>query len=68
MDFAFASVVSTVDIEEGDVLTRDNIWLKRPGGGDFDASDYDSLIGLKAKHFVKSGTQLRRIHLSGVIN
>lgn len=68
MDFAFASVVSIRDIKQGELITQDNIWLKRPGGGDFSASDYDSLIGLKAKHSVKSGTQLRRSHLSTIIN
>lgn len=68
MAFAFASVVATNDIEKGDLITEDNIWLKRPGGGDFGASDYDSLIGLKVKHSVKSGMQIKRSHLSVIIN
>jgi N-acetylneuraminate synthase len=68
MAFAFASVVATSDIAKGDLITQDNIWLKRPGGGDFGASDYDSLIGLEVKHSVKSGTQIKRSHLSVIIN
>ncbi|MDD3288246.1 MAG: N-acetylneuraminate synthase family protein [Alphaproteobacteria bacterium] len=45
--FAFASVVAIKDLKPGDILSEENMWVRRPGGGDFTASDYDSLIGRK---------------------
>jgi len=62
--FAFSSVVSICDIEPGDVLSEQNIWLKRPGGGDFLARDYDLLIGKKSNTFVPRGQQLKRSDVS----
>jgi len=43
--FAFASVVTISNIKNGEVLSRDNIWVKRPGTGEIRAEMYDSLIG-----------------------
>jgi len=48
IDFAYASVVSIKNIEEGDLFTKDNLWVKRPGTGDFLADDYELLLGKKA--------------------
>lgn len=45
IDFAYASVVSVAPIGKGEALTRDNIWVKRPGTGAFLAGDYDDLLG-----------------------
>ena len=53
ISFAFASVVSIKDINQGETLTKDNIWLKRPGSGDFGVNDYYKLIGKKAKINIK---------------
>jgi N-acetylneuraminate synthase len=60
IDFAFASVVSTREIDQGELFTKDNIWLKRPNGGDFGPLDFDSLIGSKATQYIKSGIQIKR--------
>ena len=43
--FAFASVVAIRDINEGEKLTEQNLWVRRPGGGDYTAADYENLIG-----------------------
>ncbi|MFC4403537.1 N-acetylneuraminate synthase family protein [Gracilibacillus xinjiangensis] len=45
MDFAFSTVVTTKPIVNGDILTRDNIWVKRPGIGEIKAENYESIIG-----------------------
>ena len=45
IDFAFASVVSIQSIKKGDSFTTDNIWVKRPGTGDYLAESYEQLIG-----------------------
>jgi N-acetylneuraminate synthase len=58
--FAFASVVAIQDIPAGGVLGEDNVWLKRPSGGDFSAADFDGLIGKRAARAIVSGAQLSR--------
>jgi N-acetylneuraminate synthase len=58
--FAFASVVAIQDIAPGDVLSEDNIWVKRPGNGDFSAKDYESLIGKRAGSVIRRGFQIKK--------
>lgn len=48
IDFAFATVVSIKQISAGDVFTKDNIWVKRPGVGKIKAEDFNKIIGKKA--------------------
>lgn len=57
--FAFASVVAIADIAPGEALTEANIWVKRPGGGDFSALDYERLLGRVAATSIKRGYQLK---------
>jgi N-acetylneuraminate synthase len=57
--FAFASVVVVKPIEEGELLTPENIWVMRPGGGDFGPEHLKSLYGKKAKIGIKPGYQLK---------
>lgn len=61
--FAFASVVAIEDIAPGEVLSDKNIWLKRPGGGDFTALDYDSLLGKRARVGIRRGFQIKRVEI-----
>ncbi len=58
--FAFASVVAIEGIEPGQVLSERNIWLKRPGGGDFSVLDYENLLGRVAAAQVRRGFQLKK--------
>ncbi len=58
IDFAYSCVVSIGDIEAGEELTRDNIWVKRPGTGEIPAASFSSLIGRRARRRVASDTQL----------
>ena len=51
-DFAFASVVSIKNINKGEKLSKKNIWVKRPGLGDFLARDFKKLLGKKTKKFI----------------
>ena len=48
IDFAFASVVTIASISKGDVLTKENIWVKRPGTGPLFARDYEQVLGYRA--------------------
>jgi N-acetylneuraminate synthase len=61
--FAFASVVAIADIRKGELLSEKNIWVRRPGDGDFSAADYDSLIGKIAIADINMGEQLSKSHL-----
>lgn len=58
--FASASVVAIRDILPGQLLSEENIWLMRPGGGDFCVTDYESLLGRPVSEKVKKGYQLRK--------
>lgn len=58
--FAFASVVAIRDIEVGEVFTEDNIWVMRPGGGDFGVKDYDALLGRAAKEPIMRQHQITK--------
>jgi N-acetylneuraminate synthase len=48
MDFAFATVVTIAPIKAGETLTKQNLWVKRPGTGAIPAERYEMLLGKKA--------------------
>lgn len=53
--FAFSSVVSVKNIKKGEKLTLKNIWVKRPGTGDFLANKFNSLVGkISKKNILKN--------------
>lgn len=58
MDFAFATVVAIKDIKKGEVLTKENIWTKRPGSGEIKAEDFNSLLGKHAANEIKNDSHL----------
>lgn len=58
--FAFASVVAVKDIQVGESISEDNIWVRRPSGGDYSAADYDGLIGRTVRQKVLRGSRLSR--------
>ena len=57
--FAYASVVSISDIKKNELLTRENVWVKRPGTGEIRASQFKKIINKKAKFDINKNTQLR---------
>ncbi|MCG7536352.1 N-acetylneuraminate synthase family protein [Pseudoalteromonas sp. OOF1S-7] len=60
IDFAYASVVTIAEIKAGDVFTKDNLWVKRPGTGEFLAEEYESLLGKQASQDIPNNQQLKR--------
>lgn len=60
IDFAYASVVSIKDIKKGEIISNENIWVRRPGTGDYRAEEFYDLIGKKAKKDIKKNTQIRK--------
>lgn len=63
IDFAFASVVSIKGIKKGDIFTEDNLWVKRPGTGEWSAEEYEGLLGKIASIDIKADTQLKKDHV-----
>jgi sialic acid synthase SpsE len=59
IDFAFATVVTTKKINAGEVFTKDNIWVKRPGIGEINAEHYESILGEKANKDLKEDEHLK---------
>ena len=60
ISFAFQSVVSTKEISKGEKLTKANIFLRRPGNGDFLVNDYKKLFGKKVKRNIKKNVQIKK--------
>ncbi|MEE3466941.1 MAG: N-acetylneuraminate synthase family protein [Eubacterium sp.] len=60
IDFAFATVVTIKDVRVGETFTKDNLWVKRPGTGEFPAAEYDNILGRVANTDISADTQLSR--------
>ena len=61
--FAFSSVVAVKKIKKGEKLNNENIWVKRPGNGDFLAKNYKKLLNKKVKTNIKLGSQISKKHI-----
>ena len=61
--FAFASLVATRPISEGETLTDQNTVLKRPAGGDFDATTRERALGRVAGQNILPNIQIREAWL-----
>jgi len=48
IDFAYASVVTTGAVATGEVLSAQNIWVKRPGLGGIPAKEFERILGHRA--------------------
>jgi len=57
--FAYACVVTTKDMKKGEVFSKENLWVKRPGTGDIKAEHYSKILGKKAKKDIKKDSQLK---------
>lgn len=60
IDFAFATVVTIRPVKKGEVFTKENLWVKRPGTGEILAEDYPSVLGRTAAADIPNDTQLTR--------
>jgi len=58
MDFAFATVVTTAAIRAGEPLTRQNLWVKRPGTGPLAADRYEDVLGRLARRDLPADTHI----------
>ncbi len=58
MDFAFASVVTIRPVRAGEVFTRENVWVKRPGTGEIPAAQFSDILRATAATDIPADTQL----------
>ena len=58
IDFAFATVVTIKTIQKGEVFSKENLWVKRPGTGEILADDYNDILGKKATKDIENDTHL----------
>lgn len=60
IDFAFASVVTIRPIKKGEKFTTENLWVKRPGTGEFLAEEYNNILGKVAACDIEEDLQLQK--------
>jgi N-acetylneuraminate synthase len=58
MDFAFATVCSIAPIKKGEVFSKANIWVKRPGTGEILAEYFNGILGKMATCDIDTDEQL----------
>ncbi|MFC5190272.1 N-acetylneuraminate synthase family protein [Algoriphagus aquatilis] len=58
IDFAFATICTIQSIKAGELFTKENIWVKRPGKGGILAEHYSEVLGRVAKTDLESDVQL----------
>jgi N-acetylneuraminate synthase len=58
IDFAFATVCTIAPVQKGEVFTKENIWVKRPGTGKILAEHFESVLGKVALRAIKNDEQL----------
>lgn len=59
IDFAFATVVTTMPIKKGEVFTKHNTWVKRPGVGEIKAEFYNDVLSKKALVDIEPDTHIK---------
>ena len=58
IDFAFATVCTIAPIQKGDLVTKENIWVKRPGTGAILAEHFESVLDKVAVRDIENDEQL----------
>jgi N-acetylneuraminate synthase len=58
-DFAFATVVTIEDISVGEIFSKVNIWVKRPGTGEIRAKNFEEILGKKSLKVIPKDTHLK---------
>jgi sialic acid synthase SpsE len=59
IDFAYACVVTTREIAQGETASAENLWVKRPGTGEIKAVHYEQVLGRQLKRALPKNAQLR---------
>lgn len=65
IDFAFATVVTIKPVKQGELFSKENLWVKRPGVGEIPAESYNSIIGKAASSDLNCDIHLAWNHING---
>lgn len=60
INFAYSCVVSIKNIKKGEMFTKNNIWVKRPGTGEIKAKYFYDVIGKEAAVSIQKNKQIER--------
>lgn len=60
IDFAYASVVTISPVKKGELFDSNNVWVKRPGTGDFIGEDLYKVIGKRARRDLPKDIQVKK--------
>ena len=58
IDFAFATICSIKPIKKGEIFSKENIWVKRPGKGGILAEEYNKVLGKVYAKDIESDIQV----------
>lgn len=58
IDFAFATVCTIKPVKKGELFTRENIWVKRPGKGGILAEEFENVLGKTAVRNLEEDVQI----------
>lgn len=63
IDFAFATICTIKPIKAGEIFTKENIWVKRPGKGGILAEEYNNVLNKKALVDIDNDVQILWHHV-----
>lgn len=66
IDFAFATVVTLKPIKAGEMFTKENIWVKRPGTGEILAEHFNAIIGKKSLVDIPSDVHVKKADIENL--
>jgi N-acetylneuraminate synthase len=64
IDFAFATICTIKPVKKGEVFTKENIWVKRPGKGGILAEHFNTILNKTA---VKNLDEDVQVHLDDIV-
>ena len=62
--FAFVSVVSDREIKKGEKFSKENLWVRRPGTGEFRQNDLKFLYRKKSSKKISPNIQIKKNHIA----
>ena len=65
IDFAFATICTIKPVKAGELFTKENVWVKRPGKGGILAEEYKNILGKTAATDIETDTQVLWTNISG---
>ncbi len=68
IEFAYATVVTTAPVKAGEVFSRDNLWVKRPGTGKILADRLDDVLGRRALRDIPADVHVAPADIDGFLS